>query len=327
MNQQTIRLALLGHGTVGRSVRQILIEHSDRIREVIRQRTNRSIELELVGVLVKDLGKHKELRDATADAESLFGPEVDLVIELLGGLEPATGLIKQALAQGKDVVTANKQALFRAKGELEALAREHRVSLAYEGAVAGAVPILRSIRSLATGEITRIEGILNGSTNYILTQVAGGMPLEQALTEASQKGLLEADPTSDVEGFDAMYKLGILTYFATGHYPSDEQIERRGITGLSEAAIAQARAEHKKYKLIASADFKRQQYSIKPVAIGADHELYQVEGARNGITLWHEFAGELSFQGPGAGGFETASAVIGDLIDTVCHRLLRRQYD
>lgn len=328
MSQKTIKIALLGHGTVGQSVRRIIQENHERLCQVIKQRTNQSVELQITGVLVSDPSKHEVLGEsAYTESDKLLAQEYDVLIELLGGLEPATGLIKQALSNGKDVVTANKHALFAAQGELEALARKNHVTLSYEAAVAGAIPILRSVQSLVSGGISKIEGILNGSTNYILTQVAGGKSLDQALIEASQKGFLEADPSSDVDGFDAMYKLGILTYLATGSYPSEDSIERIGITGLSKEAIEKAKAEHKKYKLIASADYKTKEYSVKPVAIGEDHYLHQVDGALNGITLQHEHAGELSFQGAGAGGNETASAVIGNLIDTICHGLLRRQYD
>ena len=318
----------MGHGTVGRSVRRIILQHHDRLCEVIRQRTHQNVTLEIIGVLVKDRKKHPVLGEsAYTQADSLVAQKYDVLIELLGGLAPASELIKQALLDGKDVVTANKHALFASQGELEDMARRSDVSLSYEAAVAGAVPILRSIRSLVSGQINRIEGILNGSTNYILTQVAGGISLADALKDASERGFLEADPSSDVDGFDAMYKLGILIYLATGRYPSEDDIERIGITNLSEEMINQAKVRNRKYKLIATADFINNRFSVKPEAITSDHYLYQVDGALNGITLLHEHAGELSFQGTGAGGDETASAVIGDLIDTICHRLIRRQRD
>lgn len=328
MKQRTISIALLGHGTVGRSVYRIIQENHDRFVENIRQRTGQTVDPQIIGVLVSDLKKHSELRPiATTDPTRLLEQDVDILIELIGGQSPATELMTKALSSGIDVVSANKQAIFSSQGNLEKIARDHHVSFHYEAAVAGAIPILRSVKSLVSGRITKIEGILNGSTNYILTQVAQGVSLDKALQQASDRGFLEADPSSDVDGFDAMYKLGILTYLATGRYPGEDDIERVGITGLSPDEIEQARLDDKKYKLIASADFETGRYSIKPVALESDHDLYRVDGALNGISLWHEHAGGLFFQGAGAGGDETASAVVGDLIDAICLRILRCQHD
>lgn len=328
MKKQRINIALLGHGTVGQSVRRIILEHHDRLREIIKDRTGHWVDIKIIGILVSDVKKHSALeQDLYTVPEELLQQDYDVLIELMGGHEPATGLMERALMDGKDVVTANKHALFTSQGRLEERARINHVSLSYEAAVAGAIPILHSVRSLVSGEITHIEGILNGSTNYVLTQVARGVTLQGALDEASAKGFLETDPSSDLEGYDAMYKLGILSYLATGEYPLEEDIERVGITGLTEETIALAKEENKKIKLIASANLREKKYSVKPVLITKDHYLYQVDGALNGITLQHEHAGELSFRGAGAGGDETASAVIGNLIDVICNRLRRCEHD
>lgn len=326
MKPQIIRIALLGHGTVGCCVRQILQDRARSLAQTIQQRSGRSVQLELSGILVYDPAKHDDLGGlVTSDPEELFQRDYDVLVELIGGIEPASELIRRALNSGKDVVSANKQALFVAQGELERLAQEQGVLLRYEAAVAGAIPILRSIRGLGSGKITRLEGIVNGSTNYILTRVAQGLSLEQALSEAADRGYLEADPTSDVEGYDAMYKLGIMAYLISDKYPKEQAILRQGILSIAPEDIAEAREQGQKYKLIAQADFESGRYSVQPQAIAKDHSFYGIDGALNAIRLWHEHAGQLVFQGAGAGGDATASAVIGDLIDVIVARVRRQR--
>lgn len=324
---KTIRLALFGHGTVGWAVRRIIIDNQSQLSQAVLARTGRSCQFEIIGLAVAQPDKHPELADQICPADELVEKDYDILIELIGGQQPASGYITAALKRGKDVITANKMALFLAQGELEQTARQHGAYLRYEAAVAGAIPILRSLPGLASGKTLRIEGILNGSTNYILTRVAQGLSLDQAIVEASDLGYLEADPTSDLAGYDALYKLGILVYLMNGRYPKEEDIERRGITQLRPEDILSAGQAGQKYKLIASAEPETGRYAVRPVALTPEHLLYHVDGALNGISLQHEWAGQLSFIGPGAGGPETASAVIGDLLDIVCVRFKEGYYD
>lgn len=323
---RTVNIVLLGHGTVGSAVRQILQDKREWLSEQLYLRTGQEIALSLQGVLVKNPEKHSLGDLLYSDPNTLFQKENEIVIELIGGTEPVSCFIERALLQGKDVVTANKKALFTSQGRLEKLALEQHCLLGYEAAVAGAIPILRSLSSLGSGRVRRIRGIINGSTNYVLTKLNQGDCLVDALEEAKQLGYLEADPSCDVDGYDAMYKLGILTYLATGFYPTEGEIERVGIRTIPEELLDTASKTGQRIKLIAEADFESRRFSVKPELVLPEEFLYQVNGATNGISLWHEHAGEQSFQGLGAGGFETASAVIGNLLDIVSERTRRETW-
>lgn len=311
------RLVLFGFGTVAQAVYKLLTTEKSRILKAINQ-SRTKIDYDVVSIVVRDVAKYQA---EFSDISHLFTTEwpseadYDVAIELVSSAAGGD-IMTQALKSGKDVVSANKLALYQSAGQLEALAVEHGRILRYEGAVAGAIPILQIMSPLASGEIQMIRGILNGSTNYILTRLfeAEKLSVDEAITEASEKGYLEADPTLDVGGFDALYKLGILIYLTTGHYPTEAAIERVGIDMLSDEAIAEAKNANKTYKLVAEADFKTGKYRVTPQLLESTDPLYGIDGSLNAVTLTHQYAGELTLQGPGAGGLETASAVIGDLI-------------
>jgi len=320
-----IRIGLLGAGSVGSQVARLLIEN----REELAKRVG--AELELVGIAVRnksakrDVELPKEL--ITEDAESVILGS-DIVIELAGGIEPAKTWIKMALNAGADVITANK-ALIAAHGtELTALAQQFGAQLYYEAAVGGAIPIIRPLRaSLAGDKINRVMGIVNGTTNYILDQMeTTGASFEDALSEAQALGYAEADPTADVEGFDAASKAAILAGLAFHSEMPVEKVHREGITSITALQIETARRAGYTVKLLAICERAGENGEglvarVHPTLIPLDHPLAAVRGAYNAVFVEAESAGRLMFYGAGAGGKETASAVLGDLVSAAKRHL------
>ncbi len=320
-----IRIGLLGAGSVGSQVARLLIEN----REELAKRVG--AELELVGIAVRnksakrDVDLPKEL--ITEDAESVILGS-DIVIELAGGIEPAKTWIKMALNAGADVITANK-ALIAAHGtELTALAQQFGAQLYYEAAVGGAIPIIRPLRaSLAGDKINRVMGIVNGTTNYILDQMeTTGASFEDALNEAQALGYAEADPTADVEGFDAASKAAILAGLAFHSEMPVEKVYREGITSITALQIETARQAGYTVKLLAICERAGESGEglvarVHPTLIPLDHPLAAVRGAYNAVFVEAESAGRLMFYGAGAGGKETASAVLGDLVSAAKRHL------
>ncbi|MGA1023496.1 MAG: homoserine dehydrogenase [Aquiluna sp.] len=320
-----IRIGLLGAGSVGSQVARLLIEN----REELAKRVG--AELELVGIAVRnksakrDFELPKEL--ITEDAESVILGS-DIVIELAGGIEPAKTWIKMALNAGADVITANK-ALIAAHGtELTALAQQFGAQLYYEAAVGGAIPIIRPLRaSLAGDKINRVMGIVNGTTNYILDQMeTTGASFEDALSEAQALGYAEADPTADVEGFDAASKAAILAGLAFHSEMPVEKVHREGITSITALQIETARQAGYTVKLLAICERAGESGEglvarVHPTLIPLDHPLAAVRGAYNAVFVEAESAGRLMFYGAGAGGKETASAVLGDLVSAAKRHL------
>ena len=320
-----IRIGLLGAGSVGSQVARLLIEN----REELAKRVG--AELELVGIAVRnksakrDVDLPKEL--ITEDAESVILGS-DIVIELAGGIEPAKTWIKMALNAGADVITANK-ALIAAHGtELTALAQQFGAQLYYEAAVGGAIPIIRPLRaSLAGDKINRVMGIVNGTTNYILDQMeTTGASFADALNEAQELGYAEADPTADVEGFDAASKAAILAGLAFHSEMPVEKVYREGITSITALQIETARQAGYTVKLLAICERAGESGEglvarVHPTLIPLDHPLAAVRGAYNAVFVEAESAGRLMFYGAGAGGKETASAVLGDLVSAAKRHL------
>ena len=320
-----IRIGLLGAGSVGSQVARLLIEN----REELAKRVG--AELELVGIAVRnksakrDVELPKEL--ITEDAESVILGS-DIVIELAGGIEPAKTWIKMALNAGADVITANK-ALIAAHGtELTALAQQFGAQLYYEAAVGGAIPIIRPLRaSLAGDKINRVMGIVNGTTTYILDQMeTTGASFEDALSEAQALGYAEADPTADVEGFDAASKAAILAGLAFHSEMPVEKVHREGITSITALQIETARRAGYTVKLLAICERAGENGEglvarVHPTLIPLDHPLAAVRGAYNAVFVEAESAGRLMFYGAGAGGKETASAVLGDLVSAAKRHL------
>ena len=320
-----IRIGLLGAGSVGSQVARLLIEN----REELAKRVG--AELELVGIAVRnknakrDVDLPKEL--ITEDAESVILGS-DIVIELAGGIEPAKTWIKMALNAGADVITANKALIAADGSELTALAQQFGAQLYYEAAVGGAIPIIRPLRaSLAGDKINRVMGIVNGTTNYILDQMeTTGASFEDALNEAQALGYAEADPTADVEGFDAASKAAILAGLAFHSEMPVEKVYREGITSITALQIETARQAGYTVKLLAICERAGENGEglvarVHPTLIPVDHPLAAVRGAYNAVFVEAESAGRLMFYGAGAGGKETASAVLGDLVSAAKRHL------
>lgn len=326
---KTIKIGLLGFGTVGFGVYQILQENEELIRERLRLQTGKDYSLKIEKVLVRDPNKYdaqyQDLLTSEAD-EILENPSIDLVCELVSGSKEALVYMTRALEKGKHLVTANKKALFESKGQLAQLALEKSCAFRYEASVAGVIPIIRVLQeSLFSDKVYEIEAILNGSTNFILTKVSQGLSYEEALDLAQEKGFLEADSSSDIKAFDALYKLGILSHIISGSFPKEEDIQRVGIDQISKEDIEEAQARGEKIKLIASlkGNFDplsgkfQQSLSVRPQSLGPDHPLYPVDGALNGVLLKGENSGQIFLTGAGAGSRETATSVIGDIISIV----------
>lgn len=310
-----VRVALLGCGTVGAAVARGLVGRAERYAAHLGR------PLELVGVAVRDVSTPREGVDPallTTDAPGLVD-RADVVVEVMGGLEPARGLIEQALRRGAHVVTANKQLIAQQGEELHALAAAQGVGLDYEAAVMAAVPVLSVVReALAGDEITAVRGVVNGSTNYVLDLVAReGVPFAEAVRQAGELGYLEADPTEDLEGLDAAAKIVILARTAWGLPVSLEDVDRSGISGLGDEDFARAADAGQVVKLVAAArpgPDGTVEVSVRPEALPADDPLAQVRGGTNVLVVDAVSAGRLQLQGGGAGGDETASAVLADVL-------------
>jgi homoserine dehydrogenase len=317
---RNIRIALLGAGSVGSQVAALLLEHQDELASRV------GAGLELVGVAVRDLDAP---RDAgiprhllTTDAESLI-LGADIVVELIGGLEPARTHILSAINSGADVITANKALLATHGPELFDAAEQVGAQLYYEAAVGGAIPIIRPLRdSLAGDRVQRILGIVNGTTNYILDRMdTGGESFADALASAQQLGYAEADPTADIEGYDAAQKAAILASLAFHSTVPLELVYREGITAVTVDQVRSARKAGFVIKLLAICErlvdvngTDGVSVRVHPALIPAAHPLAAVHGANNAVFLEAAAAGSLMFYGAGAGGLETASAVLGDVV-------------
>jgi len=321
-----LRVALLGCGVVGTQVARLLTEQADELRQRV------GAPLELVGVAVRRLDVPREGVDAsllTTDAEELV-TRADVVVEVMGGIEPARSLLLRAIEHGASVVTANKALLAADGPSIYAAADERGVDVYFEAAVAGAIPIVRPVReSLAGDHVRRVLGIVNGTTNYVLDRMASeGLELEQAVEEAQSLGYAEADPTADVEGYDAAAKAAILASLAFHTRVSIDDVAREGITGVTADDVRWAASTGHVVKLLAIAERNDDagspgvQVRVHPALVPADHPLAGVRGAYNAVFVEAEAAGQLMFYGRGAGGAPTASAVLGDVVSAARHRVL-----
>jgi homoserine dehydrogenase len=312
-----LRVALLGCGTVGSEVVRLLDRSGDDLAARV------GAPLELAGIAVRRPGRVRDLPLGgdllTTDATALVArDDVDLVVEVIGGIEPARSLVVAALESGKSVVTANKALLAEDGATLHAAAVRGGADLYYEASVAGAIPLLRPLReSLAGDHIRRVLGIVNGTTNFILTRMdEQGSGFTDALDEATALGYAEADPTADVEGFDAAAKAAILAGLAFHTRVVAADVHREGITEVTAADVASARAMGCVVKLLAIAEKDGDAVTarVHPAMIPRTHPLASVREAYNAVFVEAESAGHLMFYGPGAGGAPTASAVLGDLV-------------
>lgn len=313
---EKIKVALLGAGNVGSQAARILVEDN----AVLEKRIGAPVEL--IGIAVRDTNASRHWNADpslyTTDAESLID-SADVVIELTGGIEPARTRILRALKAGKSVVSGNKALLAKHGVELQAAADESGAQLSYEAAVAGAIPILRPLRdSLAGDRVTRVLGIMNGTTNYILDQMdTTGASFADALAEAQKLGYAEADPTADVEGHDAASKAAIVASLAFHSDFTIDDVHTEGITSITADDVAAADADGYVIKLLAICEREGADgvnIRVNPTLIPRQHPLAGVHGAFNAVFVEAENAGELMFYGPGAGGAPTASAVLGDFV-------------
>jgi homoserine dehydrogenase len=314
---EPLRVALLGCGTVGSEVVRLLQTRADDLAARV------GAPLELAGIAVRRLGKRRDLDvDGalfTTDAAGLVArDDVDLVVEVIGGIEPARSLLVTALEAGKGVVTANKALLAEDGATLHAAALSGGADLYYEASTAGAIPILRPLRESLTGDdVHRVMGIVNGTTNFILTRMhEQGMGFSEALDEATALGYAEADPTADVDGFDAAAKAAILAGLAFHTRVTAADVHREGITEVTAADVASAKAMGCVVKLLAIAERIGDGVSVRvhPAMIPDTHPLASVREAYNAVFVEAASAGQLMFYGRGAGGAPTASAVLGDLV-------------
>lgn len=308
--EQRVRIALLGFGTVGRGVYDLIYGGSGHDEY-----------LEIVGIAVRDLAADRGVDKAilTDDPEALVArDEIDLVIEVMGGLEPAGTAIRTAMERGVPVVTANKELIAKYGDELTMMALGTGTALRYEAAVGGGVPMVQIVaESLAATRITRLEAVLNGTSNFILNRMTEqGASFAQALQEAQDLGYAEADPTSDVDGFDTMYKLAILTAQASGIWPDLDSVRREGLGGVTTKAIDAARNRGEVMRLVARAELSGEEpiLSVSPESVAADHPLHRLPGAMNGLLVTADPVGSVFLAGPGAGAGPTATAIMADVL-------------
>ncbi|MBV9593436.1 MAG: homoserine dehydrogenase [Actinobacteria bacterium] len=318
----SLKVALLGCGVVGSQVVRLLHEQADDLEARIGRR------LELAGVAVRRPNRHPDVPAdlLTADASGLVErDDIDIVVEVVGGIEPVRSLLLNALNRGKSVVSANKALLAEDGATLYEAASANGVDLYYEAAVAGAIPLLRPLReSLAGDRITRVLGIVNGTTNFILSRMdATGAGFDEALAEATSLGYAEADPTADVDGFDAAAKAAILAGLAFHTRVTIADVFREGISAVTANDITSARAMGCTVKLLAICERAGDSVSVRvhPAMIPRNHPLAGVGDAFNAVFVEAEAAGSLMFYGRGAGGSPTASAVLGDLVAVARNRV------
>ncbi|GHF15790.1 homoserine dehydrogenase [Amycolatopsis deserti] len=324
---KTVRVALLGCGTVGTEVARLLTEHADELA------ARAGAPVELAGIAVRRPDKHPELPQhlLTNDAAALVESDVDVVVELIGGIDPVREWLLTALRKGKSVVTANKALLAEYSAELFEAADSSGADLYFEAAVAGAIPLLRPLReSLAGDRITKVMGIVNGTTNFILSAMdSTGAGYAETLDEASRLGYAEADPTADVDGYDAASKAAILASLAFHTRVTASDVHREGISNVSASDIAAAKALGRTVKLLSICErvegedgTESVSARVHPVMIPRSHPLANVGGAFNAVFVEADAAGSLMFYGQGAGGAPTASAVLGDLVAVARNRVV-----
>ena len=322
-----IRIALIGAGTVGSKVASLMLEQADDLE------ARSGAPLVLVGVGVKDASKSrpgipKEL--ITADVPGLLAKDIDIVVEVMGGIEPARTHILNAMSRGISVVTANKELLARDGATLAAAAEKNNVDLYYEASVAGAIPLLRPLRESLVGDrVKKILGIVNGTTNYILTKMdETGASFTDALAEAQKLGYAETDPSADVEGNDAAAKAAIVAQLAFHTRVTIDDVYCEGITKVSASDVKAAKEMGFVIKLLAIAerlDDESIVVRVHPAMIPRSHPLASVREAFNAVFVEAEAAGSLMFYGRGAGGAPTASAVLGDLVAVARNKMSGRR--
>ena len=319
MKNNSYTIAVLGAGNIGSAV----IERLENL-------DNEIVNIELKSVLVSDVSKDRNFNnDLVTDnfEEILNDDSIDLVIEVLGGVEPGKEYIKSLLANGKAVITANKDIIADCGNELVQLAQENNTCLYFEAAVAAGIPVLKPlIESLRGEDLNRVTGIINGTSNYMLTSMEEGSTYEDALSTAQELGYAEPDPTNDVDGIDAMYKAMILSLICFGATPDKDNVHTEGISSITKEDFDWASRLNKTIKLVALIDNEGGGFNarVHPALIDSKHPLAAIRGALNAVVVEGENINQLVFSGPGAGAAPTASAVIGDVL-SACHQLSSKQ--
>ena len=319
MENKSFNVAVLGAGNIGSAVVTRLMNLDKEI-----------VELNIVKVLVKDTSKKREISSEilTDDFTDILNDEtIDLVIEVLGGVEPGKEYIKSLLSNEIAVITANKDIIADCGNELVQLAQENNTCLYFEAAVAAGIPVLKPlIESLRGEDLSRVTGIINGTSNYMLTSMEEGSTYEDALSTAQELGYAEPDPTNDVEGIDAMYKAMILSLICFGATPDKDNVHTEGISSITKEDFDWASRLNKTIKLVALIDNEDGGFNarVHPVLIDTKHPLAAIRGALNAVVVEGENINQLVFSGPGAGAAPTASAVIGDVL-SACHQLSSNQ--
>lgn len=311
MSDKIIKIGLLGLGTVGGGVFKVLKKFPNiEITKIAAKNIDKNKDLDVKGILTENV------------MDVVNNPEISIIIETMGGVSPAFEAITTAIKSGKHVVTANKELIAKKGSEIFDLANKHNVSFLYEASVAGGIPIIMAMKqSLAANKIKSVAGILNGTTNYILTK----MEIEKAefkdvLEEAQKLGYAEADPSSDIDGHDAAYKISILASIAFGYHVDINEIYREGIRKVSITDISYASELGYKIKLIAMAnliDDNKIDVRVHPTLVPRLHPLASINGVTNAVSVCGDAVGEVNFSGPGAGEMPTASSVAGDVLAIV----------
>ncbi|MBO8137210.1 MAG: homoserine dehydrogenase [Desulfotomaculum sp.] len=317
-NQQVVKIGLLGLGTVGRGVYRILTENAQNIMQ------RSGLKIDIKKILVRDLTKKRGINVdeeiLTTDINDIVDdPEINVVVEVLGGIEPALNYVLNSLNKGKSVVTANKDMVAVHGKELFAAAEANNCDLFFEASVAGGIPIIRTLKqSLAANNIEQVFGIINGTTNYMLTKMTReGCDFDEVLKEAQEKGYAEADPTSDIEGYDAARKIAILASIAFNTRVTLDDVYVEGITSISAEDIAYAKELGYIIKLLGIAKLTEEGIEVRvhPTLIPQEHPLSSVNDAFNAVFVRGDAVGDTMFYGQGAGELPTASAVVADIMD------------
>ena len=315
MSKSNVNIAVLGAGNIGSAV-------IERLLTIDNTLLNLTLKKVLVSDVSKDRNIDKSLLTDNFD-EILNDKEINVVIEVLGGIDPGKAYIKSSLSSGKSVITANKDIIADCGKELIELAQENKTNLYFEAAVAAGIPVLKPLIESLRGEaLTRVSGIINGTSNYMLTSMEEGSSYEGALATAQELGYAEPDPTNDVEGIDAKYKAMILSLLCFGVSPKVEDVFTEGISKITKDDFDWASRLDKTIKLVAQIDHNSDGFNARvyPVLIDLKHPLASIRGALNAVVVEGENINQLVFSGPGAGADPTASAIIGDVL-CACHEL------
>ncbi len=314
-----IKIAILGYGTIGSGVVEVLRTN----RDSIDKRAGDGIEVKYILDLRDFPGDPMEDK-VVHDYEIIANdPEIQVVVEAMGGVEPAYTFVKRALLSGKNVTTSNKALVAKHGAELIAIARKQSINFLFEASVGGGIPIIRPLNSsLTADEIEEITGILNGTTNYMLTKMTfEGLEFDNVLKDAQSRGYAEADPTADIEGYDACRKIAILTSLVCGQQVDFEEIPTEGITNISATDMKYAKAMDRVIKLLATSKKTEDGYyaMVAPFMLSQQHPLYSVNDVFNAIFVHGNVLGDAMFYGSGAGKLPTASAVVADIVDIAKH--------